>query len=75
MVNGTTAKITSYTVAALAIIIAIGMIILSLFHDPIPDSLVVILTTLVGFLVGTRFTPIGVENSDSHGETSAIKDK
>lgn len=59
MINGTTAKMTNILVAALVAIALLGVIAMGVSKNEVPAELSMMLTAGMGFLVGTRFTPLG----------------
>ncbi len=75
MINGTTARITSYTVLVSIVLLIGGMVFLASAGQDIPPELGMGLTALVGFIAGTRFTPpdYSVTKLSEHVEPRALR--
>lgn len=59
MLNGQTARVTNIGVIIIVIVSVIGIVILAGMKSEVPAEISMLLTSCIGFLVGTRFTPLG----------------
>lgn len=59
MINGGVAKTTNLGIIAIILVCIVGIIFLAADQTEIPNELSMLLTSCIGFLIGTKFTPLG----------------
>lgn len=63
VVDGTTSRIILFITGAILVIITAGMVLLAAESKPIPPELTAVMTSFIGFIIGSRVSPPDVTNA------------